>query len=87
MPTGSFGEPQFERLATISVSHLCRLRKTLHYRQQRLTVTKTQHNTDNKGRRTKHYPYELMATPYEKFLSLPEWQTYLKPGMSCEALL
>ena len=36
-----FKDPAYERLATISVAHLYRLRKTLHYRQHRLTVTKT----------------------------------------------
>jgi len=41
---------------------------------------------DDKGRQRKRYDYEEMKTPYEKFRSLPESQTYLKPGIDFEEL-
>jgi len=41
---------------------------------------------DEKGRRRKRYDYEEMKTPYEKFKSLPESQTCLKPGIVFEEL-
>ena len=37
--------------------------------------------TDAKGRQRKRYPYRLMMTPYEKFKSLPQAETFLKPGI------
>jgi transposase InsO family protein len=36
---------------------------------------------DSKGRQRKRYPYSSMMTPYEKFKSLPQAQTFLKPDM------
>jgi transposase InsO family protein len=41
---------------------------------------------DDKGRITKRYRYEPMMTPYEKLKSLPNAETFLKPGVSCLAL-
>lgn len=38
--------------------------------------------TDAKGKQRKTYPYKLMMTPYEKFKSLPDSASYLKPGLS-----
>lgn len=37
---------------------------------------------DKRGKERKKYPYELMATPYEKFKSLPDSGQYLKDGVS-----
>ena len=42
--------------------------------------------TDAKGRQRKRYPYKLMMTPYEKFKSLPDAETFLKPGIDFEQL-
>jgi transposase InsO family protein len=42
--------------------------------------------TDAKGRQRKRYPYSSMMTPYEKFKSLPQAQTFLKPGVDFEQL-
>jgi transposase InsO family protein len=42
--------------------------------------------TDAKGKQRKRYPYRLMKTPYEKFKSLPQAQTFLKPGLDFEYL-
>ena len=42
--------------------------------------------TDTKGKQRKRYPYRLMMTPYEKFKSLPQAQTFLKPGVDFEQL-
>jgi transposase InsO family protein len=42
--------------------------------------------TDARGKQNKIYPYEEMYTPYEKFKSLVDAQTYLKPDMSFEIL-
>ena len=36
---------------------------------------------DAKGKERKVYPYEAMDTPYGKFRSLPDAETYLKPGL------
>jgi transposase InsO family protein len=40
--------------------------------------------TDKKGRIRKRYRYPDMMTPYEKFRSLPEAESYLKPGATLE---
>ena len=32
------------------------------------------------------YPYEKIKTPYEKLKSLPQVETYLRPGISLETL-
>jgi transposase InsO family protein len=37
--------------------------------------------TDAKGKQRKRYPYRLMMTPYEKLKSLPQAETFLKPGV------
>ena len=37
---------------------------------------------DKKGRIRKRYRYEDMMTPYDKLKSLPEAESYLKPGMT-----
>jgi hypothetical protein len=38
--------------------------------------------TDSRGKERKTYPYELIATPFEKFKSLPDAETYLKEGIT-----
>jgi hypothetical protein len=38
--------------------------------------------TDSKGKERKTYPYELMATPFEKLKSLPKAEQYLKEGIT-----
>jgi len=42
--------------------------------------------TDEKGKQKKKYEYKNMMTPYEKFKSLPEAETYLKEGLSFKKL-
>lgn len=42
--------------------------------------------TDDKGRQRKRYPYANLKTPYEKFKSLPDAQSCLKPGVSFKQL-
>lgn len=42
--------------------------------------------TDSKGKERKKYPYKSMMTPYDKFKSLPNAITYLKPGLSFSEL-
>lgn len=42
--------------------------------------------TDAKGKQKKTYPYKNMKTPYEKLKSLPQAETYLKPGMTFKQL-
>jgi transposase InsO family protein len=42
--------------------------------------------TDAKGKERKEYPLELVTTPYEKFKSLPDASSYLKPGITFETL-
>ena len=42
--------------------------------------------TDAKGRIRKRYRYQDMMTPYEKLRSLPEAESYLKPGTTLEKL-
>jgi transposase InsO family protein len=37
---------------------------------------------DAKGKVRKRYPFKLVRTPYEKLASLPEAQTFLKPGIT-----
>ena len=41
---------------------------------------------DAKGKARKHYPYEAMMTPYDKFISLPKSEQYLKPGRTRQQL-
>lgn len=41
---------------------------------------------DKKGKLRKRYRYQDMMTPYEKFRSLPEAESYLKPDMTLEKL-
>lgn len=42
--------------------------------------------TDTKGRQRKRYPYQSLMTPYEKLRSLPNAKTFLKTGITIEAL-
>jgi len=42
--------------------------------------------TDDKGRQRKRYRYEDLMTPYEKLKSLPAAESFLKPGITFEAL-
>ena len=42
--------------------------------------------TDKKGRIRKRYHYQDMMTPYEKFRSLPEAESYLKKGTTLKKL-
>lgn len=42
--------------------------------------------TDDKGKQRKRYPYELVATPYEKLQSLPDAEKYLKPSLTFDIL-
>jgi transposase InsO family protein len=35
-----------------------------------------------RGKRQRRYPVEDYRTPYEKLVSLPKWEQYLKPGIS-----
>jgi hypothetical protein len=39
------------------------------------------------GKRRRFYPAEDYRTPYEKLVSLPDWNQYLKPGITAEFLL
>lgn len=41
---------------------------------------------DNKGKERKKYPYASMMTPYEKFKSLPQAASYLKPDVTFDML-
>ncbi len=41
---------------------------------------------DAKGKERKQYHYQDMQTPYEKFKSLPDARSYLKPGITFEQL-
>jgi hypothetical protein len=41
---------------------------------------------DHKGKVKKIYPYEKIKTPYEKLKSLPDAQSYLRPGITLEQL-
>jgi len=42
--------------------------------------------TDKKGKERRRYPYKNMMTPYEKLKSLPDAQSFLKPGTTFESL-
>lgn len=41
---------------------------------------------DNKGKQKKKYRYQDMMTPYEKLISLPDVEQYLKPGITLDSL-
>ena len=41
---------------------------------------------DPKGKVKKTYPYEEVMTPYEKLKSLPQAESYLRPGVTIEGL-
>ena len=51
-----FGESQYQRLATLSVSHLYNLRQSTTYQRQRCTLTKTQSKSIPIGQRRKPTP-------------------------------
>lgn len=51
-----FGESPYQRLSTISVSHLYNLRQTKTYQRQRCTLTKTQPKSTSIGQRRKPTP-------------------------------
>ena len=41
---------------------------------------------DHKGKVRKSYPYNMVRTPYEKLKSLPQAESYLRPGVTFETL-
>ena len=41
---------------------------------------------DPKGKIGKTYPYEEVRTPYESLKSLPQAESYLRPGITLEGL-
>ena len=41
---------------------------------------------DDKGRIRKTYPYKMVRTPYERLKSLPQAESYLRPGVTFEKL-
>jgi len=41
---------------------------------------------DHKGKIRKTYPYKMVRTPYERLKSLPQAESYLRPGVTFEAL-
>jgi len=41
---------------------------------------------DDRGRIKKKYPYQKVRTPYEMFQSLPDVESYLRPGVTLEKL-
>jgi hypothetical protein len=41
---------------------------------------------DPKGKIRKTYPYEMVRTPYERLKSLPQAESYLRPGVTLEKL-
>ena len=43
-------------------------------------------HTDHRGKVKKRYPYDAMYTPYDKLKSLPNADTFLKPGFTFENL-
>jgi len=42
---------------------------------------------DPKGKIRKTYPYEMVRTPYERLKSLPQAESYLRPGATLEKLV
>jgi hypothetical protein len=42
---------------------------------------------DPKGKIRKTYPYEMVRTPYERLKSLPQAESYLRPGVTFETLV
>lgn len=42
--------------------------------------------TNGKGQRQRLYRHQDYRTPYEKLTSLPDWDKYLKPGVSKQIL-
>jgi transposase InsO family protein len=42
--------------------------------------------TDNKGKTRKRYPLDWVRTPFEKLASLPDVATFLRPGVTLDAL-
>jgi hypothetical protein len=43
-------------------------------------------SVDPRGRRRRHYQPDQYRTPFEKLQSLPDWESYLKPGVTRESL-
>ena len=42
--------------------------------------------TNQRGQRRRRYPADDYRTPYEKLVSLPHWEGYLKPGITAALL-
>jgi len=42
--------------------------------------------TDTKGKTRKRYPLDWVRTPFEKLASLPDVATFLRPGVTLDAL-
>lgn len=38
--------------------------------------------SNRRGKRRRRYPADDYRTPYEKLVSLPDWERYLKPGIT-----
>jgi hypothetical protein len=43
-------------------------------------------SVDPRGRRRRYYQPDQYRTPFEKLQSLPDWESYLKPGVTRESL-
>jgi hypothetical protein len=41
---------------------------------------------NERGKRRRHYKADDYRTPYEKLISLPKWRSFLKPGVTAQAL-
>lgn len=41
---------------------------------------------DSKGKVRKTYPHDQITTPWERLKSIPQFETYLKPGITSESL-
>jgi hypothetical protein len=81
---GFFGQTQYSSLASICVSHLYKLRKSIPQLSPPLLLPGKPHR--RQGKQRKIYLYENMITPYGKPKSLPNAKDYLKPGVSFEIL-
>ncbi len=42
--------------------------------------------TNERGKRRRRYPADNYRTPYEKLCSIPDWEQYLKPGITTDLL-
>jgi hypothetical protein len=76
-PIASHHAPEFQKFYTAHLNPYLNFHRPCGY----ATIT-----TNRRGKRKRTYRHQDYRTPFEKLRSLPDWQQYLKPGITAEQL-